>query len=75
MRILKVLLRQSRAVSFMVVVAVVALQLAITLPAAFANDPFEPLCHGLQCNDESDCGSLCFCNNPYDEVGTCIPDM
>jgi hypothetical protein len=31
-------------------------------------------CAGLACNDPSDCGSFCFCNNPTDTTGKCYKD-
>jgi len=45
---------------------------ALSVPALLYADPN---CVGLECNDPSDCGSLCFCNKPYDDrVGYCFED-
>jgi len=55
-------------------VAIMATLTLVSVPAVFADDPL-PLCHGLFCNDASDCGSKCFCNNPHDQLGTCVADQ
>ena len=75
MRIILSFLRQNRTVSLLGLALMLAMQIAFTAPAIYAQNPIGPLCGGLLCNDPSDCGSLCFCNNPYDTVGTCVPDM
>lgn len=64
----------SKPVLVIALTLVMAIQAAAIVPIVVAGDEPLPLCHGLLCNDAGDCGSKCFCNNPFDTLGQCIAD-
>jgi hypothetical protein len=68
-----------RSVLFVLVITVAVLSLLqVSVDASVKGNTvtYKELaaCAGLSCNDPSDCGSFCFCNNPLDKVGSCFKD-
>jgi hypothetical protein len=72
-------MRLLRDVLFVFAITVAALAAVQTSSTASQIDAgqaaaFAAACEGLSCNDRSDCGTWCFCNNPTDTTGKCYKD-
>lgn len=71
--------RVTRSAIFVFVITATALSMLQLSADAAGKQPtsrekLAAACEGLACNDPSDCGSHCFCNNPTDKVGVCFKD-
>ncbi|MFL6260742.1 MAG: hypothetical protein ACJ76Y_13600 [Thermoanaerobaculia bacterium] len=69
-------MKVTRTVLFALVITVTLVSLLQVSGNAAEKPAYQALaaCAGLACNDPSDCGSFCFCNNPTDKVGSCYKD-